>query len=241
MIQRVALGLFMLLTTGSPAAMGAEVLVFGGTGQLGSEVVKRVIERGDRVTVFARPSSEKGRLVDLPVRYVYGDMLVEADVERAFATDRYDVVINTVRAPITDVPFYRITSGHVVKHAAASGVGQIIHHGAVGAGENMQQHPDVPWNSVPGLAERMRDHGIAEETFLSSTVPATVIRNSRVWPHGTPPSGKASMTEDQSVLTPITRIDLAVFTIECMEQEACHGRIFHAQDDSLSWPPPEYE
>lgn len=241
MIQRLARGLALLLVTASPAAMAAEVLVFGGTGQLGYEIVKRVLERGDGVTVFARPSSDKGRLTGLPVRYVYGDMLVEADVERAFATDRYDVVINAVRAPITELPFYRITSGHVAKYAAASGAGQIIHHGAVGAGENMKSHPDVPWESVPGLAERMRDHGDAEEIFLGSEVPATVIRNSRVWPQGTPPSGNAILTEDQSVLTPITRIDLAVFTVECMEQEACHGRIFHAQDDSLSWPPPGYE
>lgn len=44
------------------AASGApggpvEVMVFGGTGQLGAEIVRRLVARGDQVTVFTRPGS----------------------------------------------------------------------------------------------------------------------------------------------------------------------------------------
>ena len=214
------------------------VLVFGGTGQLGARIVKRLVNAGDQVTVFARPGSNRGRLEGLDVAYAVGDMLTEADVAAAFQARSYRAVINAVRAPITDIPFYNITSGHVAKYALATGVEQIIHHGAVGAGENMALHPDVPWDQVPGLATRMLDHATAEQNFLNSGIATTVIRNSRVWPDETPASGNAELTEDQSVMTPITREDLAAMTIQCLDNPDCSNKIYHARDDTLTWPPP---
>ncbi len=221
-----------------PGAAPAGVLVFGGTGQLGARIVKLLVAAGENVTVFVRPSSDRSRLDGLDVAYAVGDMLNEDDVAAAFQAGRYRAVVNAVRAPITDTPFYDITSKHVSKHAKATGVEQIIHHGAVGAGENMALHPDVPWGRVPGLAQRMEDHGAAERNFLASGIATTIIRNSRVWPDETPASGNAQLTEDQSVMTPITRADLAAMTLQCLDNPECANKVYHARDDSLSWPPP---
>ena len=217
------------------------VLVFGGTGQLGSEVVQRLVEAGEDVVVFARPSSDRKRLVGLGVEYVVGDMLNEVDVAAAFKDRNIRVVINTVRAPTSDKHFYARTSRAVAAEAKKAGVEQIIHHGAVGAGENRKQFPDVPWDRVPGLIPRMDDHRVAENNFMASGIPTVVIRNARVWPHGTPSTGKATLTEDQSVMTPITRIDLAEFTLHCLDNPQCTGNIYHAMDPELTWPPPGWE
>ncbi len=102
----------------------------------------------------------------------------------------------------------------------------------------MALHPDVPWKSVPGLERRMLDHAKAEENFFASGINTTVIRNSRVWPHGTPSTGQASLSEDPATLTPITRIDLAILTMQCLDNPECVGKVYHAKDESLTWPPP---
>jgi uncharacterized protein YbjT (DUF2867 family) len=219
-------------------ALAEGVLVFGGTGQLGARIVRLLVEAGEDVTVFARPNSDRSRLGELEVRYAIGDMLDEDSVAAAFSAAQFRAVIYAARAPISDVPFYDLTSGYIASYAKATGVSQIIHHGAVGAGDNMVRFPDIPWDAVPGLRGRMEDHGAAERNYFQSGVNTTILRNSRVWPDDTPGTGKAELTEDQSTMTPTTRADLAVLTMQCLDNPACANRIYHVRDDTLSWPPP---
>lgn len=236
-IIAAVLGSLLLTSTAMPA-LADGVLVFGGTGQLGARIVRLLVEAGEDVTVFARPTSDRSRLDGLEVRYAVGDMLDEESVAAAFASAQFRVVIYAARAPITDAPFYDITSGYIAKYAKATGVSQIIHHGAVGAGENMAEFPDLPWDAVPGLRARMEDHGAAERNYFASGVNTTILRNSRVWPDETPGTGKAELTEDQSTMTPTTRADLAALTMQCLDDPACSNRIYHVRDDTLPWPPP---
>jgi uncharacterized protein YbjT (DUF2867 family) len=226
---------------GAGPALADGVLVFGGTGQLGARIVRLLVEAGEDVTVFARPTSDRSRLDGLEVRYAIGDMLDEDSLAAAFSSARYRAVVYAARAPISEVPFYDLTSGYIASYAKATGVGQIIHHGAVGAGENMADFPDLPWDAVPGLTARMEDHGAAERNYFESGVNTTILRNSRVWPDDTPGTGKAELTEDQSTMTPTTRADLAVLTMRCLDNPACANRIYHVRDETLSWPPPGRE
>ena len=48
-----------------------------------AEIVRELVAAGHDVTVFLRPSSSQERIAGLPVKRVEGDVLVEADVERA--------------------------------------------------------------------------------------------------------------------------------------------------------------
>ncbi len=223
----------------APAAAEG-ILLLGGTGQLGARVAKLLVEDGEQVTVLVRESSDRSSLDGLDVDFVVGDLMDEASVNAAFDGKTFRAVVNTVRAPTQIPEFYLKSSTYIANAAKGAGVQQIIHHGAVGAGSNRLLHPDVPWTSVPGLEARMLDHGAAEEVFFSSGIPTTIIRNSRVWPDDTPPSGNAVMTEDRGTLTPITRADLARFTMECLDNPECHGKIYHNRDDSLTWPPPSF-
>jgi hypothetical protein len=49
---------------------------------------------------------------------------------------------------------------------------------------------------------------------------------------GTPATGTAQLTEDVAVMGTITRADLAVLTMECLDNPDCMNRTFHAVDDS---------
>ncbi len=238
-LARTLFSLVAFLLVTSPA-FAEGVLLLGATGQLGARVAKSLVNAGEDVTVLVRPTSDRGRLDGLDVDYVVGDLLDEASIAAAFEGQNYRVIINTVRAPTEVADFYKISSTYISKHAKDTGVQHIIHHGAVGAGSNMNLHPDVPWARVSNLLPRMMDHGAAKEILFSSGIPTTTIRNSRVWPDDTPASGNAVMTEDRTIMTPITRIDLARFTMECLDNPACHGKVFHNRDDSLTWPLPSF-
>jgi len=214
------------------------ILVLGGTGELGTRIVKLLVENNEDVTVFVRESSDRSSLTDLDVEYAVGDLLDRASVDAAFKRKNFRAVIIAVRAPPELVDFFKVTSMNIVGAAKSREIKQIIHHGAFGAGANMALHPDEPWDRLPYLKPRMMDHGVAEEVFFSSGIPTTVIRNGRVWPNDTEPTGNAILTEDRTTITPITRADLARFTMECLDNPDCNNKVYHHKDDILSWPPP---
>ena len=59
------------------------VFVTGGTGLIGSNICKQLIERGDHVRALARPGSETGPLRELGVTVVDGDITDAASVAKA--------------------------------------------------------------------------------------------------------------------------------------------------------------
>lgn len=220
------------------AAKPREVLVLGGTGALGAEIVRRLVARGEHVTVFARPASDRSRLDGLPVSWVVGDLMNPPDIENAFRGRPVDVVITAVRVEDRDIHFYEKFMKPLTAAARAAGVAQFIHSGAVGAGANAAKFPSLGWEKVPGLLDRFKDQGVGEDILRASGLTYTIIRNSRVWPDGTPATGKAALVEDDSYIGPVARPDLAELTVSCLGNAACYGKTYHVRDDSLTWPPP---
>jgi uncharacterized protein YbjT (DUF2867 family) len=214
------------------------VLVFGGTGQLGAQVVRRFVAAGDRVTVFARPGADRARLQGLAVGYVTGDLLDAAEVAAALRATRPAIVVNAVRVEDGDVHFYEKIMRPMVAYSKETGVRQLIHHGAVGAGDNAAKFPTLGWDKVPGLLERLADQGVGERLLRDSGVPYTIIRNARIYPDETPATGRAELTEDDTVISPMTRADLAELTLRCARDPLCLGKTYHVRDASLAWPPP---
>jgi len=224
----------------APAAVPrpAEALVFGGTGQLGAHIVRQLVARGDRVTVFTRKGSSRARLDGLPVAFVEGDLLQPADIRAAFAGRRVDAVITAVRVQDGNPRFYATLMPPLTEAARAAGVRQFIHSGAVGAGANAARFPGSGWDKVPGLLDRLADQGVGEDVLRASGLPFTIIRNTRLWPDGTPATGKAALTADEGFIGPMTRADLAALTVSCLGKAECLGKTYHVRDDTLTWPPP---
>ena len=230
-----ALGAALALITLPGAALAdpadGDILVFGGTGQLGSDIVKELVEAGHAVTVFARPTSDRARLEGLDVSYVIGDATVEADVEAAFEAAKFRVVIDALARRGAPVSFYEATGELLAKWAAATGVEQAILHGSVGAGESQPAYPQERW---PRMKATMAAKTAQENALIDSGVPYTIIRNAQLPRHGTPATGKAQLFEDQMKYGKVTRADLAKLTLQCVDNPECLNKIYHAVDESLS-------
>lgn len=214
------------------------VLVLGGTGQLGALVTRELVNAGAHVVVFVRPSSDRRALAGLPVEFVTGDLLVADEVTRALRGRRFDAIVSAVRVEDGDPSFYSKMMPPLLVAARASGIRQFIHHGAVGAGDNVKKFTGLGWERVPGIFERLKDQGEGERLLRESGIHYTIIRNARLYPPEQAATGVARLTEDDTVLTPMTRADLARLTRECLLATACRDKTYHVRDDSLAWPPP---
>lgn len=233
-LSSLKLGL-LLLTLAAPASAQNGVLVFGGTGQLGREIVSALVEAGEDVTVFVRPSSDRSALDPLGVTFVTGDVLTQADVNAALKSGPYKVVIDALaRDGGVEAAFYIDSMKYIAAAAKETGVKQVILHGSVGAGLSHLSDRD------PGgeFSDLMLAKGLGERYLMESGVPYTIIRNWALLPARLKETGAAFLTEDQSARGLITRDALARLTLECMDQAHCLNEIFHAVDDATDFPEP---
>jgi uncharacterized protein YbjT (DUF2867 family) len=209
------------------------VLVFGGSGQLGAEIVRELVGEGHDVFVFLRASSDRSRLRGLPVQLLEGDALVEADVRRALQTTKFDVVVNALGRSESGVEFFATTGRHIVQAAKDAGVARMILHSSVGVGASRAVYPAARW---PAMAQLMRAKETAERDLIDSGITYTIIRNAIL---RNLPAGQ----DDLAVLVPgetaygmVSRTGLGRLTRECIESTECDNGIFHAVDPGMQAP-----
>lgn len=207
----------------------AGVLVFGGTGRLGAPIVRLLAEARYRVTVFARPTSDRGRLAGLDVSYLIGDLTDTDSVVEAINGKSFRFVIDASARDANGDLFYATAMRNILQAVATSHVRQFILHGSIGAGDNMQQFPNLGFERLRAV---MNAKGEAEVLLRATGINFTIIRNGMVKPDGTPATGTARLTEDDKALTAVTRPDLAALTLQCLDKSECMNKIFHAVDDS---------
>ncbi len=116
--------------------MAGKALVTGGTGFVGSAVLRKLIGRGQEVKALARPGSNRANLHNLPVEVVEGDLKDPATWPKAFegVSDLYHVAADYrlwVRDP---EEMYRTnvagTEGFI-RAAAGAGVDRIVYTSSV--------------------------------------------------------------------------------------------------------------
>ena len=207
-----------------------KVLVFGGSGQLGSEIVRAMLGAGHDVTVFIRKTSSRERIEGLPISLVAGDVTVEADVERALKARRYDVVVDALGRSGADVGFFAVSGPTIARWAAATGVRQIVLHSSVGVGASKDAYPAELY---PRMERLFTAKKAGEDAVIASGVTYTIIRNAvlRDPPEGTPEH--ARFVTDQTVYGTVSRRGLARLTLGCVDEPDCTDKVFHAIDDSL--------
>lgn len=230
------LGTLILLLSVSNSQAGSEnkVLVFGGTGQLGSAVVRELVTAGYPVTVFVRPASDRHRLDGLKLRFVTGDILDAAQVKAAFDGNDIRTVVDATARGDADDEFYPTAMGHIIAGAKAGGVQQIILHGSVGAGKNIELFPQ---SNFGRMRSTLAAKGRAEQLLIDSGIGYTIIRNGILLSADLPPTRTARLSTDQRLMRKVTRTDLGILTVLCVGNRDYMNGIWHAVDDSLDVPP----
>ncbi len=222
------------IMTSFPSILRSEVLVFGGTGELGSEIVYDLLEANKQVTVFTRPTSKKSRLKGLDVKYLTGDVLNEVDVKNAITSKKFEVIIDALaRDRNIDADFYEISMQYISRWAKETGVKQVILHGSVGAGISRKIYPSERYDAMKDL---LSSKDIGERYLIESGVNYTIIRNLILLPNDVKESGKAFLTEDQLARGGVTRDALARLTLKCLSNTSCLNKVYHAIDNDLIVP-----
>jgi dihydroflavonol-4-reductase len=134
------------------------VLVTGGTGFLGSNLVAHLAGRGHTVRVLKRPASSSSLLDDFPIEVAPGDV---TDLESLIAAARGVEGIYHVAAEVSywrrrREAMYRVNVGgtrNVIEAAVRSGVRRVIHTSSIATiGYHEDGKPideNTPWNWGP--------------------------------------------------------------------------------------------
>jgi uncharacterized protein YbjT (DUF2867 family) len=235
----LTLGVFMSplasADTTAPASAPPKhtALVFGGSGQLGAEVVRALVGAGHNVTVFLRPSSSRERLAGLQVSLIEGNVLTEADVQRAFQTKRYAIVVDALGRSESDVEFFAEAGSRIARWAKATGVDHVILHSSVGVGRSKAVYPPDRYERMSKLFAAKQ---VGEDAVIASGVRYTIIRNAVL--RNLPPDAAdgARLIADEMAFGTVSRRGLGRLTLECIDNPACSNRIFHAVDPGMASP-----
>jgi uncharacterized protein YbjT (DUF2867 family) len=235
MMRRLVLAFFtmaMAMGLNSAAFAADAALVFGASGRLGSEMVKVLVAKNIPVTVFVRASSDRSLLKGLNVTYVEGDARNQADVNKAFASGKFTLVVNAIaRRSRTEFGLYDASQNYITAAAKAAKVSQVIFFSSVGVGSSRSLYTD---KAYANFKETMLERETAERELIASGVPYTIVRTGGVL-DGDAISGKGYLSEEPK-LGATTRPELARMTAECVGAAKCMNKIFHGVDDTQKVP-----
>ncbi len=113
------------------------MLVTGGTGFVGANLVRELVNTGAKVRVLARPTSDRRALTGLPVEVVFGDLLDPASLRAGLAGVEvvYHVAADYRLWAPDPAPLYRVNvegTRALLQAAAAAGVARIVYTSSVG-------------------------------------------------------------------------------------------------------------
>jgi len=208
------------------------VIVFGGNGRTGAMIVERLLAKGETVTVFVRPTSDRSRLDGMDVRYAVGDAMVAEHVDAAIAAAKPRVVINAIGGRGTTAGFWDTTQMNMTAAAKKYGAKEIIFLSSVGVGDSEAAYNEEQLaRTKDSRDERLR----AEEDMKASGLDYVILRTGIIAPEGTAETGQGALTKDPTVLAPIARADLATITVNCIGNPDCLNQTFSTYDPSIDY------
>ncbi len=209
---------------------GLNVMVFGASGPLGQEITKVLISRGDKVTAFVRPTSDRSQLEPLGVEFVVGDALDAESVLAGLKHGEYDAVISVLGGFGEVMPDY-IGNVNVFDAAKAEGISRVIMISTIGAGNSYESAPLI---SRLALSKILPLKTQAEEHLRASGLDYTIIR-----PGGLPPgtgTGGGILSEDVATMGFINRQDLAPLVVGVLDDDRTIGKTLAAIDPARTAP-----
>jgi hypothetical protein len=216
--------IFILFFSNGFAESNEKILVIGGTGRVGSEIVKVLYDDYKDITVLSRSDSNRSRLKDLNIKYLKGNVLLEEDMQQVFSDVSYDVVINAIAKVGESQNPHAIGQLNLSKWSKINGIKHFILIGSVGAGLNPEH---TMWRDI------LIAKGEAEQSLINSGLNYTIIKTGIIIYDDTSATNKAFLSDNIDVVGKVTRKDLALLTVNCILKDSCTNRILNAMDGSL--------
>ena len=229
--RKINILLIVLLFINTVTEAKESILVVGGTGRVGSEIVKILANENKDITVLSRSDNNYSRLKGLNINYMQGNVLNDKDIERVFSEKDFSVVINALAKVGNSPNPHAVGQNNLIKWSKKTGIKHFILIGSVGAGSKQSELvSDIVWSMWKDIPQ---EKGKAEASLINSKLPYTIIRTGIVVYDDTPATGHAELLEDDTIVGIITRKDLAQLTGECVLNGLCFNKIYHAFDASL--------
>ncbi|NKB44026.1 MAG: NAD(P)H-binding protein [Alphaproteobacteria bacterium] len=229
------LSMVLAAVLGPMSAQAKErVLIIGGAGHSGSAVAKMLIARGDAVTAFVRPTTDRSPLDGLPVDFVVGDAMKANEVAAVLQDKDFTVMFETVQVfPGSEASYSRMYE-NFVPWAKRMKVKQFISIGG-GCGDNARD--DCPLS--PPLFALSGDMNRSEHILRNSGVPYTIIRvgalipSNPFHPDANKASGTSYLTTDRTKFGGVLRVDLNQQIVACIGAERCLNKTFIIDDPAI--------
>jgi nucleoside-diphosphate-sugar epimerase len=170
--------------------------VTGGTGFLGSYLVRDLLARGTNVRVLARPSPRADRLAAGGVEIVQGDLRDSESIARAVRGSDivYHLAAKVGAAPYKD--YFEINvdgTERVIRASAENGVGQFVYasslavYGPVAEGTRIDE--TTPFDNKPQLRDPYSESKIKADQLVSSFakksgLPSVIVREGIIFGPG---------------------------------------------------------
>jgi uncharacterized protein YbjT (DUF2867 family) len=208
---------------------GGSILVFGGSRGTGLEIVRKLRERDEAVTVAVRSTSNTSELEKLGVSTVIADALDSEQVNAAMTSGSYAAVISTLgttRGEQHKRPDY-VGNRNVIDAAKTAGVKRFVFITVIGAGDST--------DAAPGFSKRFLAEVIALKTQAEDHLRASGLDYTIIRPGGlgdVPTTGTAVLAEDPAAFSFIGRADLADLAVQALGDPSTIGKTYSAYDPS---------
>ena len=210
---------------------GHHVLIFGATRNTGLEVARILVGRGDRVTAFVRPTSDRSQLEPLGVDFVVGDALDMASVRAAFVDKDYTAVLTTIACFSCDPKPDYLGNRNIFDAAVDAGVSRMLLVTTIGAGDSYEAAP-LPARRF--LKDMLPLKTQAEDHLMATGLEYTIIRPGGL--KSDPRTGRGYLSESRETSGIINRADLADLIVNAMDDDNTKGKILAAVDSDLVFP-----
>lgn len=217
-----------------------KVFLAGGSKGVGRCILDQLVKNGKEVVALVRNPDISDELNQMDgVTAIVGDAFVIKDVENAM--DGCDAAITTLGGSTSDDGDKRIDyvgNNHVIESAGILGVTRVILVTSIGCGNSKEAAP-------PNVFEVLKDVLAAKEKAENVLIKYytntnwTIIRPGGL--KSEPATGKAILTEDNTVIGAIHREDVADLVVKALEHPGTERKIFSAVDQTVSSPSTETE
>lgn len=189
--------------------MKSKIIVFGGTGDVGQIIVRKLLNTGEPVVVLTR--QEKTSSDNL--FYVVGDVLDERTVEKIINTN--DKVIIALGFNNSSLDTMSRGTANIISAMKRKGAKRLICLSAQGAGDSWNYMPEPFKEMVQAdkiLSASFKDHSIQEGLVKNSDFDWTIVRPTEITRNREAGTYSINNPTDKSVFQ-ISNLDVAQFIV----------------------------